>query len=54
MSEKKIDPNQHYKIDLKTPVPYGRSFLRPGQPARVSGKVLEAIKEHVSDYHQVA
>lgn len=49
---KKIDPNKQYKISLKSAVKHGRTLLRPGQNCRVSGAVLETIKEHVADYSE--
>lgn len=43
------DPEKMYEIKLLRPVKVGRTWLLPSQRNTVKGKVLEEIKDDVSD-----
>lgn len=44
---KKIDPDAIYVVKVKRVVPIGLTRLRPGQPGKVKGRVLQQIKDDV-------
>ena len=46
---KKIDPEAQYAITLSAPVTVGKRVLVPRLSHTVKGKVIETIKESVSD-----
>ncbi len=50
MPRKKIDPEAFYLVRLKRPIRVGRMWLRPGQPHRMRGRLvqehMDAIESH--------
>lgn len=53
MAEKAIKPDAFYRVKLKTSVKHGKTWLRPMDKVKVSGKTLIEIKDAVASYEEV-
>ncbi len=50
MPRKKIDPEAFYLVRLKRPVRVARMWLRPGQPHRMRGLLVQEHRDAIESY----
>ncbi len=53
MAKRKIDPDRLYLVRLKRPVQIEKVWLRPGQPHRLKGRLIEEHRDAIDHIEEL-